>query len=173
MSREPLPNHSSPALSVPLTNGGRLDLQAHATNNHVLLVFYRGLHCPKCKDQLQELDGLFNDFAERNISVIPISMDSKEKANETVKKWQLKNLHVGYNLTDENAKDWGLFLSEAEFDYEPKLFNEPGTFLVSQGGRLYASWVQNTPFARPHSKDIVAAFDIIKEKQYPPRGKAA
>jgi hypothetical protein len=54
---------------------------------------------------------------------------------------------------------------------EPRLFSEPGVYLVRPDGRLYYGAVQTMPFARPHFDDLLQAVDFALEKDYPARGE--
>ena len=55
---------------------------------------------------------------------------------------------------------------------EPKLFAEPGLFLVKPDQTLYWASISTMPFARPHFNDIAGAIDFALSKNYPARGEA-
>ena len=74
------------------------------------------------------------------------------------------------------AKDWGLYISTSRGKTsigieEPALFSEPGLFMVSPEQALYYGSVQTMPFVRPHFSELVAALDIVIERNYPARGE--
>lgn len=170
----PQPGKRSPQLDVKTVGGGNFDLHARKDGDAVLIVFYRGLHCPKCKTQLREFDARIDEFRKRRIQVVAVSMDDEQRASKARDEWEISaNIPIGYALTEETAREWGLYLSDAEFDYEPARFAEPGLFLVNAESELYAGWIQTTPFARPQCDDLLAAIDFVREKSYPARGKAA
>lgn len=79
---------------------------------------------------------------------------------------------IGYDLKEEEARDWGLYISNAIKDEEPDVFSEPGLFLINADGTLYCSAVQTMPFARPDFKALLKAIDFIQKEDYPARGKA-
>jgi len=170
----PQPGTKSPGLAVPMVGGGTFDLHNRYGDNSTLIIFYRGRHCPKCEEQLQALDRQIADFNNRGISLVAISMDTEEKAESARDDWHITHgIHFGYGLTEAQALEWGLSLSKAEFDAEPDVFCEPGMFLVDSDDELYAGWVQSTPFARPATSDVLKAIDFVRDRKYPPRGKAA
>lgn len=170
----PQPGKKAPPLTVPMVGGGTFDLHKRYGTNSALIVFYRGRHCPKCEAHLQALDRQIADFNNRGISLIAISMGSEKKAESARDDWRITHgIHFGYGLTEKQALDWGLSISRAEFDNEPERFNEPGMFLVDADDELYAGWLQSTPFARPATSDVLTAIDFVRDRKYPPRGKAA
>lgn len=164
------PKSKVPALTVPTVGGGSFSIFEATPENFQIIVAYRGKHCPKCKAQLQDIDPMVDDLKSRGFDVVAISMDSEERANDTVKEWDLKNLTVGYDLSLLTAKAYGLFISDAISDKEPKLFSEPGVFVVKPDGTLYAEFVQNTPFSRPDMKELASGLEYAVKNDYPVRG---
>lgn len=165
------PRSKTPSLNLDLINGTQWKLKTQASEGFTMIVFYRGLHCPVCKKYLEELKTKLEDFSERGVNVIAVSMDTEEKAKKTGEEWDVASLPIGYGLSEKSAKEWGLYLSEGIKEEEPKLFSEPGLFLVQSDGSLYCSSVQTMPFARPPFDDLLKAIDFIKEKDYPARGE--
>ena len=165
------PQSKVPALNVPLIGGGEFTMAEASPENFQIIVFYRGLHCPKCQAQLKDIDGKMEDLKSRGYDVIAISMDSEEKAQKTKKEWNIDNLPLGYGLPLMTAKAYGLFISDGRPDSkEPKIFSEPGLFVVKPDGTLYAEYLQNTPFGRPPISDIADGLDFVVKNDYPIRG---
>lgn len=168
-----MPETTVPSLELPLVQGETWRLQDQTPAAFTLLVFYRGWHCPQCKKQLTELDGMLKAFAEVGIgSVLAISGDDADRAERTVKEWELSALPVAHGLTVEQMREWGLYVSRGVKDPEPVLFNEPGLFLVRPDRALYSAHVQSTPFARPHLSNLLQAVAFINDNAYPARGEA-
>ena len=168
-----LPGTPLPPLKLPLVGGGEFDLSASKPENFTLLVFYRGLHCPVCKGQLNDLQDKLEALQERGIAAVAISMDSEERATETKRDWGVENLDIAYGLSEAQARSYGLFLSSGISDKEPRIFSEPGMFLVRPDGKLYSASIQSMPFARPALEDILKAADFIFKNDYPARGELA
>lgn len=167
-----LPRGPVPPLSVPVANGGHFDLLSETPRSFVLVVFYRGIHCPICKKQLQDFEGRLPEFERLGTSVIAISSDNRERAEQTSRDWGLSELRIGYDFEPAEARKWGLFVSRGRpGTQEPALFIEPGLFLITPGHTLYFSSVQTMPFARPHISDILNAIGFVLEKNYPARGE--
>lgn len=170
------PNQTVPPLSVDLAGGGSFELASEKPTNFTLVVFYRGLHCPICKTQLRDLESKLDDFEKRGVAAVAVSTDSKERADQTRHTWALSRLRIGYGLSLDTARQWGLYVSSghgktsAGVD-EPTLFSEPAIYLVRPDGTLYFGSVQTMPFARPHFADILGAIDFVVKNKYPARGE--
>ncbi len=170
------PRQAAPALEVTTTDGGTWRLADQTPENFSLVVMYRGLHCPICSRYLKDLDNKLGDFAEVGVETIALSSDVEERAVQAKADWQLDNLTVGYGLSLESAREWGLYISagigktSSGFE-EPALFSEPGLFLVRPDGTIYFGSVQTMPFARPAFAEILGATKFVLDRGYPARGE--
>ncbi|MCC4213009.1 peroxiredoxin-like family protein [Leeuwenhoekiella parthenopeia] len=164
------PNQEVPQLDLNLINGTRWELSKQKPERFTLVLFYRGLHCPICKKQLKEFTSKLSDFEERGVNVIAVSMDSEKRAKLSAEKWETGNLPIAYELTEDKAREWGLYISHAIKEGEPKVFSEPGLFLINPDGTLYSSIIQTMPFARPDLDGLLKGIDFIKKEEYPARG---
>ena len=177
MSARLMPRQPVPALTVDTLSGQRWTLAPGSSERFNLIVFYRGYHCPICKTYLKELDGLVDEFAKRGVAVFALSSDTPERARLAQEEWGLANLDLGYDLSIEAARSWGLYVSasrgktSAGID-EPALFSEPGLFLMRPDLTLYWANIQTMPFARPHFREILAGLDFAIAKDYPARGES-
>ncbi len=161
-----------PELKVQTTDGTVWNLFKQTPDNFTMVVFYRGFHCPICKKYLIELQSKLADFIGLGVHVIAISGDTDKRALETKKKWGLENLMIGFGISIEEARKWGLFISKRIDEKEPDIFIEPGLFLIKPDGTLYASIISTMPFVRPSFREILSSIDIIVNNDYPARGEA-
>jgi len=170
--RSPLiPGRPVPDLAVPLVGGGAWRLAEEKPPFVTLIDFYRGRHCPRCQRHLLDLAAKLPRFAERGVACIAISMDDRERAEESAEVWGLGDLRVGYGLTLEDASAWGLYLSTPIGTKEPGWpFNEPAMMLITPDQRLYSAVYGTTPFNRPHFADVLESLDLVRARDYPPRG---
>ena len=171
------PRKPVPSLEFPTVGGGRWSLAELKPQNFTMVVFYRGLHCPICRRYTSELNGMIGEFDKRGVATVITSSDSAERAAEAKEKWGLPNLTVGYGVSIEKAREWGLYVSTSRGMTsagieEPPLFAEPGLFLVRPDGTLYWANISTMPFARPHFPEIAQAIDFALSKNYPARGEA-
>ena len=172
-----LPRKPVPSLEFDTVDGGHWSLAAQKPQNFTLVVFYRGLHCPICHRYTSELNGMIEDYDKRGVLTVITSTDNQERAATAKEKWNLPKLTVGYGISIDKAREWGLFVSTSRGVTsagieEPPLFAEPGIFLIKPDATLYWSSVSSMPFARPHFTDIAGAIDFAISKNYPARGEA-
>jgi len=173
-----LPRTETPPLNLPTLAHGEFNLSSESREFGTLLVFYRGLHCPICATYLKELGRLMDDFAKRGVNIIAISSDGQDRARQMADKIGFEGLRFGYDLTIDQARDWGLYISQSNGKTsigieEPELFSEPGVFLVKSDQTLYYASVQTMPFVRPKFAEMIPALDFIIDKGYPARGEVA
>lgn len=171
------PRQPIPPLEFDTLEGARWSLAAQKPQNFTMVVFYRGLHCPVCRKYTSELNGMIGEFEKRGVATVVTSTDSKERAAEAKEKWGLSQLTVGYGVSIDKAREWGLYISSSRGMTsagveEPPLFAEPGLYLVKPDRTLYWASISTMPFARPHFNEISAAIDFAVSKNYPARGEA-
>jgi len=166
------PREKTPELELDLINDTKWSLHKQDPEKYTMIVFYRGLHCPICKKQLESLKDHLDKFKDRGVNVIAASMDSEKRAKKAGDEWSIESIPVGYGMSADKAREWGLNLSEGISDKEPDLFSEPGLFLIKKDGTLYFSSIQTMPFARPQFDDVLNALDFIDKEDYPARGEA-
>lgn len=164
-----------PALTIN-TLQGEWSLAEQTPENFTMVVFYRGLHCPLCAKYIKELDRLLNDFVEAGVSVIALSSDTQKRAQEAYSSWGLKNVNLGFELSIEQAREWGLHRSAGRGKTsigieEPAEFSEPAVFLIRPDQTLYFAQINTMPFARPVFKEILGAIDFVVKNDYPARGE--
>lgn len=165
-----VPTMNVPPLKLEMLHGQPWDsreLSAKLT----LLIVYRGYHCPLCKSYLREFHSLQNDLNNLGVQLLAVSADSRERAERARDEWALAHLAIGYGLTDQDMRRWGLFVSQSIKDTEPKLFAEPALFLIQSSSKLFYASYNSMPFARPRPKDILEMIEFCQKEDYPPRGE--
>lgn len=165
-----VPGTRFPAIDLPRVGGGRLTNADFTAPFFTVLNVYRGLHCPRCKAQLGDFVAHGAEMAEQGIEVISISTDPAERAAEAVADWDLGDMKVGYDLTVDQARGLGLFISEAIREGETAFFAESAVFLIQGDGVLWGSAINSFPFMRPTAAMILDAANTRRSRNYPPRG---
>ena len=171
------PRQPVPSLEFDTVDGARWSLAAQTPQHFTMIVFYRGLHCPVCRRYTSELNGMIDEFDKRGVSTVIASSDPKDRAEQAQSQWGLARLRVGYGVSIESARQWGLYISSGRGATsagveEPAQFAEPGLFLVKPDQTLYWALISTMPFARPHFGEIAQAIDFVVSKNYPARGEA-
>lgn len=167
-----LPSQTVPSLEVPTLDQGNWNINGQHPAKFMMVVFYRGLHCPLCGVQLKEFEAFLDEFENLNVAVIAISTDSQKRARQSQQEWQLQSLNIGYGLDLKTASEWGLYLSKPRemAAKEVANFSEPGIFIIKQDKTLYGAIVQTMPFTRPAVKDLIRTLAYVIANDYPVRG---
>ena len=166
------PQTQVPELSLPTVDGPQWTLRESKAANFTFMFFYRGYHCPICKSYLRSIDQKLDELAGLGISAVAISSDGEERARMSRSEWGIANLPIAFGLPIDEARKWGLYVSEAINPGEPDLFSEPGLFVVRPDGELYAAAIQTKPFTRPGIDELITGFKYIINHGYPARGEA-
>ena len=171
------PRKPVPSLSLDFLGGESWSLESSRPEQFTMLVVYRGLHCPICKNYLTDLQRHLSAFEERGIEVIVTSTDNEERTRQAQVDWSVEALPLAHGLSVEKAREWGLYISTSRGVTslgieEPALFAEPGLFLIRPDKTLYSANIITMPFARPHFREIQNALDFIIKNDYPARGEA-
>lgn len=158
-----------------MTAGGStddLDLGTGADGRFTLVVFFRGLHCPVCRKQLSDIDRRREELTAAGIGrLVAVSMETPRRSQQLVEEWRL-TMPVAHSLSEQSAREWGLFLSKAIKDGEPDVFAEPGMFALDSDGTVYWSSIATMPFARPALDEVVGGLRFAQDQNYPARGAA-
>ena len=170
MTHTLIPDTAAPELSLPLVGGGRWVLSEQNPKHFTMVIFYRGLHCPVCKNYLGTLNLMMEKITDLGFSVVVASMDSKERAEQSKSEWGLEKINVAYELDIETAKKWGLYISTSIKEAENAIFCEPGLMWIRPDGRLYLIDIGNMPWARPDLETLMPKAKFAIENDYPARG---
>ena len=170
MSNNIIPGKKAPSLNIETISGNTWSLDKQLNKSKCMIVFYRGLHCPVCSVFLKQIESQLLEYKKSNTEVIAVSMDNKEKALKVKSDWSIKNLNIAYGLSEENARNWGLYISKSIKEAESDLFCEPGLFIIKEDGTLYLANTSNMPWARPDLTDFPAKLIFAEENNYPVRG---
>lgn len=169
----PMPGAPFPALDLPRAGGGRFKLHELLAPNFTILNVYRGLHCPRCKKQLQGMIAERATFDAMESVVLSISTDPGDRAEQALADWDLGDMPVGHSLTVEQARALGLYISTSIREGETDVFAEPGVFLIRPDGTLWGAVIGSFPFLRPTADMLIDAMTVARDRNYPPRGTLA
>ncbi|MQA64548.1 MAG: redoxin domain-containing protein [Alphaproteobacteria bacterium] len=166
-----MPRRKAPALDLPLAGGGRFDLHSHKADRFTLLMFYRGIFCRRCRGNLRELDDKMDRLDALGTGGVVISMDDRDKAEQTRKDWGLNRVAVAYGMSVETARAWDLFLSTGIRADEAPLFSEPACFLIRADGTVQFAVINSMQRMRPYADDIIDTIARMVETGEPARGE--
>ena len=174
MTDKPKSGERFPEISVPQLGGGELRLGVPiGDHDWQMVVVYRGKHCPICKTYLAELERTAPDFAKAGVGVVVVSGDPEDRARSFTDEIGV-SVPVGYDLTVEQMRTLGLYVSEPRSEKETdRPFAEPGTFVINAKGLLQVVDISNAPFARPDLAGLAKGLKFIRDNDYPIRGRLA
>ncbi len=85
----------APSLEILTVNGQIWKLAEQHPQNYTMILFYRGLHCPICQQQLGELEQRLEEFRKLGVEAIAISGDSQDRAQTTKQEWKVPHVNIG------------------------------------------------------------------------------
>lgn len=160
-----------PKIEISQLGGGTVVLGAPRSGyDWQLVVIYRGLHCPLCKNYLAELENMQAAFHDIGVDVVIASGDPAEKAQAMVDEKGL-SLPMGYDLNIEQMRALGVYISDPRSPQETdRPFAEPGLFVINAEGLIQMVDVSNAPFLRPDLQSVLKGITFIRNNDYPIRG---
>jgi len=72
-----------PAIEFSMVGGGTKRVQ-DSLGKWVMVIVYRGDHCPRCKTYVKKLHTLVDGYAERGVELLLASMDPEHIAQRTI-----------------------------------------------------------------------------------------
>ena len=162
-----------PRLEVPDERGVIRDLSKPTGGcDWMMVVVYRGRHCPMCTRYLNALSPLRGELAQIGVDLAAVSGDSLEQLTRHRDK-----LSVGFplyhSLSVAQMRSLGLWISDPRSPKETDHpFAEPGVFVINERGTLQVVDISNNPFVRPELKTLVSGLRWIRDpsNDYPIRG---
>ena len=137
----------------------------------IMLVVYRGDHCPRCKHYVAKLHELAPAYAERDVAIRLASTDPQNIAQRTIDEngWSLP---VAYGLSINECQELGLYLTdhEAGYELEGQPYAEPGLFLVNPDGLTQVIATSNSPSVRPDLEVVLDGIIGTQDRNLPIRG---
>jgi peroxiredoxin len=154
-----------------LLSGGPFTLAERAPRNFTILVFYRGKHCPICANYLGQVQAQLDRAHALGAEVVALSMDAEDRARSSAADGGLDRLEIGYGLSEQAAREWGLYISSRrDGTQEPDRFSEPGLFVIRADGTVFFAQTQSAPFTRPPVDQLLDGLKFVLDKNYPARG---
>lgn len=161
------------ALAVTDANGSVRDISRPKGDcDWMMVVVYRGRHCPMCTRYLDQLEPFVAELAKIGVDVAAVSGDSAEQLARHREKLSV-TFPLYHSLSLEQMKQLGLYISDPRSPQETDHpFAEPGIFVINEHGTLQVVDISNNPFVRPDLETLVSGLRWIRnpENNYPIRG---
>lgn len=166
------PGTKIPELEFPLLAGGSWALQPEANARLRLISFYRGAFCGFCTKFMQQLNGLHANFAELDIDLAGVSVDSRDVAQAWADKNGIDRVSVGHGLTRLQIEACGIFASHFTRDGQELYFAEPALWLIRPDGELYLTIQSSVSCGRPDLESLLTGLKLLAGQGFPTRGNA-
>ncbi|WJG09671.1 redoxin domain-containing protein [Aliiglaciecola sp. LCG003] len=145
--------------------------QSSKKGNWTMVVFYRGQHCPICRNFLNALDSLAGGFQGINVDIVAVSGDSKQQLEKNIEDDLDVSFPIYHSLQLAEMKNLGLYISEPVSDSETDhLFNEPALFVLNERNEIQLVDIASGPFSRPNLDQLLQGLTYARENDYPIRG---
>ena len=170
------PGSTFPELIATDLDGNKRNLaKPQAGLDWMLVLVYRGRHCPMCTRYLNHLEGFKQALADIGVDIAAVSGDSAQQL--TAHKSELSvSFPLYFGLSVQQMQQLGLYVSNPRSPQETDHpFAEPGLFVVNAEGKLQVVDLSNNPFVRPDIKTLVSGLSWIRnpDNNYPIRGTRA
>ena len=165
-----------PPIEVSDLDGNLRDLRRPTGGaDWMMVVVYRGRHCPMCTRYLKQLETVRPRLSEIGVDLAAVSGDSAAQLTAHREKLGV-SFPLYHGLTTKQMRSLGLYISHPrspkETDHD---FAEPGLFVINGAGTLQVVDLSNNPFVRPDPMTLVSGLAWIRKptNNYPIRGTAA
>jgi peroxiredoxin len=150
----PAVGQTAPDFTLPSTSGERLTLSA-LRGKPVLLAFFPLAFSGTCTAELCEMRDHNDQFVERGVTVLPISVDHT---------YSLKEYKAKYGLKDDMLSD---FMRDVSRLYgvlmEERGYSNRAYFLLDAKGIIRWVHVEETPSTRRADAEILEQIDKLKQ----------
>lgn len=123
----------------------------------VLLVFYRGFWCNSCRRQLGQFRSEFQEFADREVTVLAVSVEPADETRRAIKDESIPFVFLR-DPTLEVITSYGV--RHRRDGDEPDIAH-PGVFVLDQEGIVRFAYVGAYPEDRPALGTILLALDQL------------
>lgn len=136
----------APEFSLQDPDGKTLSLASIASEQPVLVLFYRGDWCPFCMSQLDSIKGVLPQLKKHNVQVVAISPDQKAAAKNTRRQFGQGFIF----LSDPEAQ----VISQYGIAREDKL-PHPAVYLIKKGGDIAWFYASEDYKKRPTGEQLI------------------
>ena len=152
-------NDVFPDLELKLVSGETLKLPEGTGEGYGVVLFYRGYWWPFCTQQLADFQSLVKEFEAEQISIIAGSVDSAEKASETVEKNGI-TFPIAYGMNAEEASR----ITGAYYDKDRQYIHATG-FLIRPDNAIETVCYSSGTIGRFGAQSLLNLVKFYKSKK--------
>ncbi len=169
---------SAPDVAADDADGEEVNLLELVEDEAIVLFFYRGGWCPFCNFQIREMTEANEQFSERGVRPVAISVDRPEAAADTSSAYEIPFpvlsdpdlvVHEAFNVTyeaeDEEVErlaEFGMDLEEAS-GRDHNSYAIPGVFIIDADGTIKWAHANLDYKIRPSVQQLLGVIDDLFE----------
>lgn len=146
-SRVPAVGEQAPDFALDSTSGQRVALSSFHGHRNVLLAFFPLAFTSTCTTELCAFTEDFDQFAGRDVEVLPISVDSVPTLAEFKRKYDMK-ADLLSDFKREASQAYGTLWQDA-------YFSNRAYFLIDKSGIVRWAHVEENPGRRRENREIL------------------
>jgi peroxiredoxin len=147
VEREPAVGQVAPDFTADSTAGQPVTLSSFRGTKQVLLAFFPLAFTSVCTAEMCDFSADFDQFAELDVEVLPISVDSVP----TLKEFRAKHglaVHLASDFKREISRAYGVLLPE-------RFFSTRAYFLIGTDGRIRWKHVEDSPSHKRSNAELL------------------
>ena len=155
VAQSPIPGvgEEAPDFTLPSTSGQKITLSA-LRGTAVLIAFFPLAFSSTCTEELCEMRDDYGRFAERGVTILPISVDSTYSLKEYKAKHDMK-VDLLSDFKREVSRLYGVL-------NEDRFFSNRAYFLIDRGGIVRWAHVEENPSFRRGDAELLEAIDCLR-----------
>ena len=142
----------APDFTLPSTSGDKVTLSS-LRGKPVLIAFFPLAFSGTCTEELCEMRDDHEQFVERGVIVLPISVDHTYSLKEYKAKHGMK-VDLLSDFKREVSRSYGVLIDE-------RYYANRAYFLLDSDGVIRWSWVEENPSFRREDRELLAAIDAV------------
>lgn len=157
-----------PRITLPTISGTEIEVsEAYQGASWHVVIFYRGFHCSRCTEFLNQLEHHKKILLEHSISIIAVSADNGEQLQRHLKELNV-SFPIVYGLSIAQMHELNLYISlPQDFNQTDHPFCEPGTFVINDLGQIVVIDIASSEVSRPNLEVLVSGIIELKEDNHP------
>lgn len=149
----PVAGDRAPDFTADSTSGQPVTLSSYQGKKRVLLAFFPLAFTSTCTSELCDFSTDFDQFARRDVEVLPISVDSVPTLREFKAKHQMR-VDLVSDFRRDIARAYGVLLAD-------KFFSARAYFLVGLDGTLEWAHVEANPSQKRSNAEILEQIAAV------------
>lgn len=170
------PGEAAPDLAAVDSGGEEVQILELVEDEAIVLFFYRGGWCPFCSFQIREMTQAFDDFADRGVRPVAISVDQPDKAAQTEAAFEIPfpvlsdsdlAVHEAFSVVYEADEDeverlagMGMDIEEAS-GRDHNSYAIPGIFIIDAEGMVQWAHADLDYSVRPSTDQLLDVIDEL------------